>query len=152
MIAFPLHLLSKAKCATGNLERDADDSKWFPGVGQSAAASRAICRTCPVISECAAYAIENNLEGVWGGTTDRERSALRSAPKRRAPEEYTHGTQHGYQRHKLFGEEPCAECVAGNKAANKATHARKMARRALAKTETARASTGSGRVSGRRAG
>lgn len=41
-------------------------------------AAKAICRSCPVIGECLEYAIQNpDLQGVWGGTSERERTALR---------------------------------------------------------------------------
>jgi WhiB family redox-sensing transcriptional regulator len=44
------------------------------GIGQA----KAVCAQCPVIEECLAYAIETNqAEGVWGGTTARERVKLR---------------------------------------------------------------------------
>ena len=36
-----------------------------------------ICRHCPVIAECLAYALGNQMEfGVWGGMTERQRQAL----------------------------------------------------------------------------
>lgn len=48
--------------------------------GSTAAERRAvaICRTCPVRVECAAYAIETNeVWGVWGGLTELQRHQLR---------------------------------------------------------------------------
>ena len=40
-------------------------------------AARAICRTCPVASPCAEFAIAHRLSfGIWGGTTGREREAI----------------------------------------------------------------------------
>jgi len=39
--------------------------------------AKAICRTCPVLAECLAEALDNRTEfGVWGGMTERERRAL----------------------------------------------------------------------------
>lgn len=36
-----------------------------------------ICRACPVINECLDYALEHReLEGVWGGTTPRQRRRI----------------------------------------------------------------------------
>src|SRR5947209_10401127 len=46
---------------------------------QGAAQNRAklICRGCPVRTECLADALDHRIEfGVWGGMTERERSAL----------------------------------------------------------------------------
>lgn len=48
--------------------------------GTTAAEARAvaICRTCLVRVECAAYAIETNeVWGVWGGLTELQRHQLR---------------------------------------------------------------------------
>ena len=37
----------------------------------------AICRECPVVAECLADALDNQMEfGVWGGLTERQRRAL----------------------------------------------------------------------------
>lgn len=37
----------------------------------------AICRHCPVVLQCRADALDNNVEfGVWGGMTERQRRAL----------------------------------------------------------------------------
>lgn len=35
--------------------------------------AKAICAACPVAEQCRDFAIENKLEGVWGGLTDEER-------------------------------------------------------------------------------
>lgn len=45
--------------------------------------AKKICRTCPVIEECLEYAIRHNEDGVWGGTTKRERRALKRKRKNR---------------------------------------------------------------------
>lgn len=37
----------------------------------------AICRYCSVSRECYDYAIQNDVTGVWGGTTDKEREGVR---------------------------------------------------------------------------
>lgn len=42
------------------------------------AAAKNVCRTCPVILECLTYAIEENeIHGIWGGLTPKERYSLR---------------------------------------------------------------------------
>jgi WhiB family redox-sensing transcriptional regulator len=62
--------VSKARC------RSADPDQLFVrGAAQKKAA--AICRHCPVVAECAAEALDNQMEfGVWGGMTERQRRAL----------------------------------------------------------------------------
>ena len=48
------------------------------GVAQAKQALK-ICRSCPVREECLAYAMsfpDRSLPGIWGGTTERERSRL----------------------------------------------------------------------------
>ena len=36
-----------------------------------------VCLECPVKTECLNYAVKYNLDGVWGGTSKRERIRLR---------------------------------------------------------------------------
>ncbi len=37
-----------------------------------------ICRTCPVVEECRAYAVKNSYAtGIWGGTTRADRNRIR---------------------------------------------------------------------------
>lgn len=39
---------------------------------------RNICnRECPLVSECAEYAIHHERHGLWGGLTSKERHAIR---------------------------------------------------------------------------
>jgi WhiB family redox-sensing transcriptional regulator len=42
-------------------------------------AAIAVCRTCPVIDECLAFALEHGEVGVWGGTTEVQRREMRRA-------------------------------------------------------------------------
>jgi WhiB family redox-sensing transcriptional regulator len=62
--------VSKARC------RSSDPEIFFVhGAAQRKAV--AICRHCPVVAECLAYALGNQMEfGVWGGMTERQRRAL----------------------------------------------------------------------------
>lgn len=39
----------------------------------------AACGRCPVRNECLRWAIDHKEHGYWGGTTDRQRSRMRSA-------------------------------------------------------------------------
>ncbi len=67
--------------------RSVDPELFFPVGTQGAglvqvAAARAVCRRCPVESDCLRWALANSqTSGVWGGTTEAERRALRVAPR-----------------------------------------------------------------------
>lgn len=37
----------------------------------------ALCKRCPIWTDCANYGYGNKLEGVWGGTTTQQRRARR---------------------------------------------------------------------------
>ncbi len=51
---------------------------WFPEGGSNGAKAIAICRGCPLIDACAAFAIpQPRLYGVWGGLNDADRARLR---------------------------------------------------------------------------
>ncbi len=51
---------------------------FFPSDGSSTTAARNLCRKCPVVSECLRYALDNPcLKGVWAGTSERTRRAIR---------------------------------------------------------------------------
>ena len=63
--------------------RDADPDLFFP-IGTTGPALRQIdeakriCRTCPVQDQCLAWALDNGVAcGVWGGTSEDERRAIR---------------------------------------------------------------------------
>ncbi len=45
------------------------------------AIAKSLCHTCPIMYECAQYAIHTDVEGVWGGTNDKERKAIQQAKK-----------------------------------------------------------------------
>lgn len=51
---------------------------WFPGRGGTQDAARAVCVRCPVREECLAFAMKDpDLQGVWGGLSQRQRRLLR---------------------------------------------------------------------------
>src|SRR5258705_414896 len=50
---------------------------FFPAPGKCIDEARAICGACPVREQCLDFALTNGCIGVWGGTTERERSRLR---------------------------------------------------------------------------
>lgn len=45
-------------------------------------AAVAVCSLCTVRDECLAWALEHREHGIWGGTTDRERTRMRATPTR----------------------------------------------------------------------
>ncbi len=55
--------------------RDRPDVTWFPEKGQSTAPAKAICSECPSKVPCLAFALETEADGVWGGTSVKERRA-----------------------------------------------------------------------------
>ena len=62
--------VSSARCRATD-----PDQLFVRGAAQRKAA--VICRHCPVTDECAAEALDNQMEfGVWGGMTERQRRAL----------------------------------------------------------------------------
>lgn len=57
-----------------------DPDLFFPNEGDYHQARRAkeLCQTCPVINECADYAIRAGIrDGIFGGLTPRERATAR---------------------------------------------------------------------------
>lgn len=64
---WPMNWRHQAAC------RDHDPELWFSGKPYEQAAALAVCRSCPVIDECRAFADDNNringypLQGIWGG-------------------------------------------------------------------------------------
>lgn len=65
---------SQAICAS------TDPEAWVPDHPDPAHTRmlKRICNSCPVQTQCAAYAIANNFShGIWGGLTPRERTQMR---------------------------------------------------------------------------
>lgn len=65
--------------------RDEDPELFFP-VGAAGPAlaqaerAKAVCRRCPVIDQCLAWALAAGQDaGIWGGLTEQERRELRHA-------------------------------------------------------------------------
>lgn len=50
-----------------------------PALDQVSAA-KAVCRRCAVRPVCLSFGLETRQEGIWGGTTSEERSAMRDRP------------------------------------------------------------------------
>ena len=52
-------------------------SLFFPSRGEPNDEVRELCARCPAREPCLAFAVAENLEGVWAGTSKRERRAMR---------------------------------------------------------------------------
>lgn len=51
---------------------------WFPERGQDTAAAKRVCNTCPVINNCATYAIDLSMRfGIWGGIAEKKRRLIK---------------------------------------------------------------------------
>jgi WhiB family transcriptional regulator, redox-sensing transcriptional regulator len=65
----------------------ADPEAFFPEKGGSTREAKAVCRRCEVQAECLAYALEHDERfGIWGGTSETERRALRRHRRERRSE------------------------------------------------------------------
>ena len=73
--------------------RGMDTSLFYPsrGANKDVVASRKICNACQVQEECLDYAlslVEREDYGVWGGTSGRQRRAIREEKRRQAKLEH----------------------------------------------------------------
>jgi len=63
--------MSQAKC------KDMDPDVFFPSDGVGVQVAQRVCLVCPVKLPCLEYALAHRVhEGVWGGTSERERRRL----------------------------------------------------------------------------
>lgn len=70
--------LRRPPCMARAARRTAQTATYFPGNGQSAQTAKETCLSCPVRRECLEYALADpEVVGVWGGTTEGERWAMR---------------------------------------------------------------------------
>ena len=57
--------------------RGLDPEIFYPVSDEEADAAKSICAECPVREACLEYALANReLDGVWGGATERERRRM----------------------------------------------------------------------------
>lgn len=55
-----------------------DPDAFFPEKGQNPNRAKKVCARCPIRTGCLTYALDNDIRfGVWGGTSENERRALR---------------------------------------------------------------------------
>jgi WhiB family redox-sensing transcriptional regulator len=77
-----LDLLSQRPASMADaLCREFPELSWFPSVGETATACKAVCARCAVVAECRTWSLAQgpHLHGVWAGLSERERSRLRAA-------------------------------------------------------------------------
>jgi hypothetical protein len=70
---------AKAKCATEELNPDmffADDPSYDNYSKALTAGAKKVCLSCELQKECYEFALDNKLDGVWGGTTTSERNTM----------------------------------------------------------------------------
>jgi WhiB family redox-sensing transcriptional regulator len=58
--------------------RGMDQRLFFPPRGETADEARAVCASCPVREPCRALAVDEQLDGIWGGTSRRQRRQRRA--------------------------------------------------------------------------
>ena len=110
----------RGKCAE-EAEADLSVAELFfpsPGGKEDAAEAKALCSACAVQLDCLRFAIANAVDGIWGGTTAKERQAIRRKIGAPLPSGWArpidHGTEAGAQQHRRRGEPPCAACRRGS--------------------------------------
>lgn len=57
--------------------RDADTDLFFDERSIQRHQALALCNVCPVRADCLDYAVDTHQDGIWGGTTERQRRAIR---------------------------------------------------------------------------
>jgi WhiB family redox-sensing transcriptional regulator len=78
MIFDPQPWMVDAACAHLDLTPRELDRLFFPARGETADQARAICAGCPVRKSCLDYAVTTRQAfGIWGGTSEMERRAIR---------------------------------------------------------------------------
>lgn len=55
----------------------ADPEMWFADDLESMEKAIAICNQCPLREPCLEYAIEHQVQGIWGGTVEVVRKSIR---------------------------------------------------------------------------
>lgn len=61
-----------------------DPEIFYPESGGTTRPAKKLCADCPVRAQCLQFALDNNeIYGVWGGTSERERRPIR-VEKRKA--------------------------------------------------------------------
>lgn len=100
-----------AKC------RGMNPTVFFPEPGHNHAPIFAICAACPVRTQCLQAALDGDEHGVWGGTSEAERTRIKHGqigyvrrPSGMRQRPIVHGTPGGYQAHYRRHTPPCDQC------------------------------------------
>ena len=119
----PVNLFIHEKWVDEAVCAQTDPDCFFPDKGESNAAAIAICKTCPVKDPCLNYALQHNMSGIWGATSENQRKDLRRQLGIRLVAEpiREHGTEAGARAHYRRGEKLCEAC---RRAANAAARQR----------------------------
>lgn len=65
--------------------REMNPEFFFPSDGVGVETAKAVCMECPVREACLEYSLRNRIDqGVWGGTSERERRRIRASRRRAA--------------------------------------------------------------------
>jgi len=80
--------------------------------------ARAACKKCPVAEDCLAWALQHEYHGFFGGSTGKERKAMRhkmgirfvNLEAQHAGVNNECGTPNGYHRHRRNDEQACLAC------------------------------------------
>lgn len=56
--------------------QNADPRFWFPPHGGPHPPAALLCAGCPLLNQCAEYALKFDLYGIWGGLNRRERRTI----------------------------------------------------------------------------
>ena len=54
-----------------------DTDEYYPEVVRNMGKMKAICDRCPILTDCAVYAIKHESRGFWGGLRARDRRDIR---------------------------------------------------------------------------
>jgi len=90
-----------------------DPELFFPEKGQQVVKAKLVCFRCPVRNECLQYALTSpiRVDGIWGGTTPKQRQDMRRRLGVRTDNYYDRcGTAAGARRHYRRNEPVCADC------------------------------------------
>lgn len=65
-------------------ERPNDENVTAAQDPEKVARAKSFCHSCPVKDACLNHALKYNESGIWGGTTERERRAMKRRTRRSA--------------------------------------------------------------------
>jgi len=86
MTTSPCEALAGSRWRDEALCRQTDPELFFPGKGESCEPAKRVCGRCPVLAECLRHALDHGEnDGVWGGTSPRQRRALAQQHRPAAP-------------------------------------------------------------------